>query len=106
VGVKTPTAAAVGATLYLALLGSVVAYLLLNYGLHFVSAGRASAFTNVVPVIAVVGAFVVLGERFTAGQAVAAVVVLGGVFLANRGRRATSASSAARAGSPRSRSGG
>jgi drug/metabolite transporter (DMT)-like permease len=86
-GTPPPPPAAVGATLYLALLGSIVAYLLLNYGLRFVSAGRASAFTNVVPVIAVVGAFVVLGERFTAGQAVAALVVLGGVFLANRGRR-------------------
>ena len=84
VGVRTPTAAAVTAVLYLALLGSVVAYLLLNYGLRFVSAGRAAAFTNVIPVIAVGAAFVVLGERFTAGQALAAVVVLAGVFLANR----------------------
>ena len=84
VGVKTPTAAAVSAVLYLALLGSIVAYLLLNYGLRFVPAGRASAFTNIVPVIAVATAFVVLGERFTAGQAVAAVVVVAGVFLANR----------------------
>ncbi len=95
VGVRTPTPAAVGAVFYLALLGSVVAYLLLNYGLRFVSAGRASAFTNVVPVIAVIGAYLVLGERFTAGQAVAAVVVLGGVFLANRGRRAAPASGTA-----------
>ena len=92
---RTPTPAAVGAVFYLALLGSVVAYLLLNYGLRFVSAGRASAFTNVVPVIAVIGAYLVLGERFTAGQAVAAVVVLGGVFLANRGRRAAPASGTA-----------
>ena len=84
VGVKTPTAAAVSAVLYLALLGSIVAYLLLNYGLRFVPAGRASAFTNIVPVVAVATAFVVLGERFTAGQALAAVVVVAGVFLANR----------------------
>jgi drug/metabolite transporter (DMT)-like permease len=70
--------------LYLALLGSIVAYLLLNYGLRFVPAGRAAAFTNLVPVIAVVAAFVVLGERLTAGQALAAVVVVAGVFLANR----------------------
>ncbi len=83
-GVRTPTAAAVAAVLYLALLGSVVAYLLLNYGLRFVAAGRAAAFTNVIPVIAVVAAFVVLGERFTTGQALAAIVVLAGVFLANR----------------------
>jgi drug/metabolite transporter (DMT)-like permease len=84
VGVRTPTVAAVAAVLYLALLGSIVAYLLLNYGLRFVPAGRASAFTNIVPVIAVATAFVVLGERFTAGQALAAVVVVAGVFLANR----------------------
>jgi drug/metabolite transporter (DMT)-like permease len=84
VGVRTPTAAAVSAVLYLALLGSIVAYLLLNYGLRFVPAGRASTFTNIVPVIAVATAFVVLGERFTAGQALAAVVVVAGVFLANR----------------------
>ena len=84
VGVRTPTAAAAAAVLYLALLGSVVAYLLLNYGLRFVAAGRAAAFTNVIPVIAVVAAFVVLGERFTTGQALAAIVVLAGVFLANR----------------------
>jgi drug/metabolite transporter (DMT)-like permease len=87
VGVRTPTAAAVSAVLYLALLGSIVAYLLLNYGLRFVPAGRASAFTNIVPVIAVGAAFVVLGERFTAGQALAAVVVVAGVFLANRAGR-------------------
>ena len=90
VGVRTPTAAAVAAVLYLALLGSIVAYLLLNYGLRFVAAGRAAAFTNVIPVIAVVAAFVVLGERFTAGQALAAVVVVAGVFLANRAGPAAS----------------
>jgi drug/metabolite transporter (DMT)-like permease len=84
VGVKKPTTAAAGAMLYLALLGSIVAYLLLNYGLRFVPAGRASAFTNLVPVIAVGVAFVVLGERFTVAQALAAVVVVAGVFLANR----------------------
>ena len=84
VGVRTPTTAAVSAVLYLALLGSILAYLLLNYGLRFVAAGRAAAFTNVIPVIAVAAAFVVLGERFTVGQAVAAVVVVAGVFLANR----------------------
>jgi drug/metabolite transporter (DMT)-like permease len=41
-----------------------------------VPAGRASVFTNIVPVIAVGVAYVVLGERFTAGQALAAVVLV------------------------------
>jgi drug/metabolite transporter (DMT)-like permease len=61
-----------------------VAYLLLNYGLRFVAAAQAAAFTNVIPIVAVVAAVVVLGERFTVGQALAAIVVLAGVFLANR----------------------
>ena len=84
VGVRTPTIAASAGVLYLALLGSVVAYLLLNYGLRFVPAPRASAYTNIVPVIAVGVAYVVLGERFALGQALAAVVVLAGVVLVNR----------------------
>ncbi len=84
VGVRTPTIAASAAVLYLALLGSVVAYLLLNYGLRFVPAGRASAYTNIVPVIAVGVAYVVLGERLTVGQALAALVVLAGVVLVSR----------------------
>ena len=84
VGVRTPTTAAVSAVLYLALLGSIVAYLLLNYGLRFVPASRATAFANLVPVIAVAVAFAVLGERLTVGQAAASVVVVAGVFLANR----------------------
>ena len=54
-------------------------------------AGRASVFTNIVPVIAVGVAYVVLGERFTAAQALAAFVVLAGVVLVNRAPEADAA---------------
>ena len=63
---------------------SVSAYLLLNFGLSHVPANKASVFANLVPVVAVTAAFVVLGERLTAAQLAAGVVVIAGVWLANR----------------------
>ena len=86
-GVRHPTVEAVAGVGYLTLFCSVLAYLLLNYGFRYVEVSKASVFTNVVPVIAVGAAYVVLGERFTAGQLVAAVVVVAGVWLTNRGGR-------------------
>jgi drug/metabolite transporter (DMT)-like permease len=88
VGVRSPTAQAVGAVAYLVLACSVLAYLLLNYGLRFITASRASVFINLTPVVAVAAAYAWLGERFTAGQLAAAVIVVAGVWLANRGARA------------------
>jgi drug/metabolite transporter (DMT)-like permease len=88
VGVRAPTAQAVGAVAYLVLACSVIAYLLLNYGLRFMPASRASVFINLTPVVAVGAAYALLGERFTGGQLAAAAVVVVGVWLANRGIRA------------------
>ncbi len=52
------------------------------------TAAELDRLTNIVPVIAVGAAYVVLGERFTVGQALAAVVVLAGVVLVNRAAEA------------------
>ena len=94
VGVRSPTAQATGAVAYLVLACSVCGYLLLNYGLRFIEASKASVFINLTPVVAVAAAYVLLGERFTAGQLVAAVVVVAGVWLANRGGRVLPAAEA------------
>jgi len=94
VGVRSPTAQATGAVAYLVLACSVCGYLLLNYGLRFIEASKASVFINLTPVVAVAAAYVLLGERFTAGQLVAAVVVVAGVWLANRGGRVSPAAEA------------
>jgi drug/metabolite transporter (DMT)-like permease len=85
VGVRRPTVTATGGVLFLSVVCSIAAYLMLNYAYRFLEASRASVFINLTPVVAVAAAYLVLGERFTAGQAVAAVVVLGGVWLANTG---------------------
>ena len=67
VGVRRPTAPAAGGVLFLTVVCSVLAYLLLNYAFRFLPAGRVSVFINLTPVVAVAGAYVLLGERFTAG---------------------------------------
>jgi drug/metabolite transporter (DMT)-like permease len=94
VGVRQPTPGAVGAVLYLTLGCSVVAYLLLNYAFRFIPASRLSVFVNLTPVVAVAAAYVLLGERFTAIQLLAAAVVVAGVWLANSGGAAVRSPSA------------
>jgi drug/metabolite transporter (DMT)-like permease len=47
-----------------------------------------SVFINLTPIVAVASAYVLLGERLTAAQALAAAVVVAGVWLTNSGRRA------------------
>jgi drug/metabolite transporter (DMT)-like permease len=93
-GVRRPTAGAVGAVLYLTLGCSVVAYLLLNYAFRYVPASRLSVFVNLTPVVAVAAAYVLLGERFTTMQLGAAAVVVAGVWLANSGGAAARSPSA------------
>ena len=70
---------------------SAVGYLLFNYALRFVEASRASVFTNLTPVVGIAGAYLLLGERFSTGQVIAAIVVGAGVWLANSGRRCAGA---------------
>jgi len=87
-GVRRPAWTSAGALAYLAVICSVLGYLLLNYALSHVEASKASVFLNLIPVVGVAGAYLLLGERFTLGQAVAAAVVVFGVWLTNSGRRA------------------
>ena len=94
VGVKEPTPQAIGAVLYLAVACSMLAYLMLNYAFRFIEASRVSVFINLTPVVGVAAAYALLGERFTAGQALAAAVVVLGVWLTNSGRASVRSPSA------------
>ena len=95
VGVRRPTVAAAGGVLFLTVVCSIVAYLLLNYAFRFLPANRVSVFINLTPIVGVGFAFLVLGERFTGAQAAAAVVVVLGVWLTNTGSRAAARSPSA-----------
>jgi len=85
VGVRHPTPRATGGLLFLTVVCSITAFLLLNYAFRFIPASRVAVFINLTPIVAVAGAYTLLGERFTPGQAVAAVVVVAGVWLTNSG---------------------
>ena len=85
VGARRPTQGAVGGLLFLTVVCSITAYLLLNYAFRFIAASKVAVFINLTPIVAVAGAYALLGERFAPGQAVAAVVVVVGVWLTNSG---------------------
>jgi drug/metabolite transporter (DMT)-like permease len=72
-------------------LGSFVtlgAFALFNWGLSRLPAARAALFLNLIPVVAVLVGWVLLGESLSLVQCLCAVAVIGGVLLGQRlGRR-------------------
>ena len=69
---------------YLGVFVSLGAFGLYNTGIKYIPANRASALVNMIPVIAVLLGWVLLGERLNGSQVAAAVCVLGGVWLSQR----------------------
>lgn len=68
--------------LYLGVFGSAIGYWLYVVMLERLGAGRASVFINLIPVVSVIAAFIVLGERLGALQLVGGIAAVGGVYLA------------------------
>lgn len=73
--------------LYVALFPSFLAQIAFMRGVTLIGPGRAGIFINLVPVFAAVLAVLILGESFELFHAVALALVLGGIFLAERGKR-------------------
>lgn len=74
------------AIVYLAVVVSMGAYGLYNYGVSRLPAGQASAFTNLVPVFALFLGWLVLEERLLPLQWVGAACVMVGVVVSRDGR--------------------
>jgi drug/metabolite transporter (DMT)-like permease len=72
---------------YLAVFCSALGYWFYVYSVEALGMTASSVFINLIPVIAVLGGFAVLGDRMSALQWIGAAVVVGGVFLATRPRR-------------------
>jgi drug/metabolite transporter (DMT)-like permease len=94
-----------GAVAYAGILSISVAYLLWNRGIRRLGNARAALYSNLVPVVALVAAWVTLGERPTAAQLMGAAVILAGLTV-TRPARAPAPSGAPpretrRTGSPR-----
>jgi drug/metabolite transporter (DMT)-like permease len=73
------------AVAYMAVFSAVIAYLIFYYALQWLPASRVSALSYLQPVLAAGSAALILGEKPTAGFAVACLLVLTGVFLTERG---------------------
>ena len=85
--VVTWTPANVGAIFYLAILGSVVAFLSYYKLIHALPATQVSMITLIFPVVAILLGWVVLGERLTANAGVGIALIMGGVGMALVRRR-------------------
>lgn len=70
--------------IYLGIGVSFGAYSLYGFSISRMSASRASMFMNLIPVFTLIFGMVILGERLTAAQCAASVLVLGGVIISQR----------------------
>lgn len=80
------TGKAWGAIAFLATVATYGAYLANANGIRHIGPSRASTIATLEPVLAVVAAFLVWGERLSPVGALGAAAVVGGVLLAARGR--------------------
>lgn len=71
---------------YAGILAIGVAYALWNVGVRVLGNARTAAHQNLVPVVALTGAWILLGERPTAVQLFGAAVIIGGVTLTRTAR--------------------
>jgi drug/metabolite transporter (DMT)-like permease len=69
----------------MAILSSVVCYLIYYYALSHVPATRVAAFSYAQPVIAATAGLAILNEPVTASVAMGGLLVLAGVWLTGRG---------------------
>lgn len=70
--------------LYLAVVSSVIAFLLLNFGSNYVSVSQATIFANFTTVISIAAGVFILGEGFTLTQAIGAALILISVYFASK----------------------
>ena len=66
--------------LYLAVISSVCAFLLINFSLNHIPAGRALIFSNFTTVISVLAGIFIMGDRFSASQLLGIAVITLSVF--------------------------
>lgn len=80
-----PTIKGLGVTLWIAIFPSCLAQLFFLRGVDLVGPGRAGVYINLVPIFASILAVLLLGEVFALYHAAALALVLGGIWLTERG---------------------
>lgn len=85
-----PTPAAFAVLAYVVIFPSVVAYICFNRGVELIGANRAGPFFHLIPVFGSAIAIVFLGERPHLYHGVGYLLIISGIFLAQRGARKAS----------------
>ena len=85
-----PTWRGVGVLFYAALFPSLIAQIFFMRGVQLIGPGRAGVFVNLVPVFGALLAVLLLGETFALYHAVALVLVVAGIAIAERAARPSS----------------
>lgn len=67
--------------LYSALLAIVYSYFVWSYALSHIGVARTAVFSNIIPIVALIGAWLLLGEAPSAPQLAGVILVLTGVFI-------------------------
>lgn len=80
----TAPVGAIAGIAYLAVFGTVAAFVLLNLGMARIGAARASAFALLVPIVGVLSSVALLGERLGPGTLIGGLIVLVGLWLVER----------------------
>lgn len=70
--------------LYLAVLSSVIAFLMYNYSTTVISAVRAASFSNIITVVSLLAGMFILNEEFSPLQAIICVPIILGVWGVNK----------------------
>jgi drug/metabolite transporter (DMT)-like permease len=86
-GLAMPTLQGWLVTLFVAIFPSCLAQLFFLRGVDLIGPGRAGVFVNLVPVFAAILAVTMINEPFALFHAVALALVIGGIWLAQRGSR-------------------
>lgn len=73
-----------GCILYLSIVSSVIAFLILNFGSSYVSVSEASIFANLTTVISIVAGVVFVNETFTLWQVAGAIIIIGSVYISSK----------------------
>ena len=77
--------------IYSALFAIALAHFIWNYAVRNIGSTRTAIYSNVTPVTAMIIAWIVLGERPTAGQVAGAAIIFLGLYLVRGGMRAVRA---------------
>ena len=71
--------------LYLSVVSSIGAFMLLNFCSSYISVSEASIFANFTTVISIIAGVVIMKEPFTLAQIIGAVIIVGSVYLSSVG---------------------